>query len=271
MPGKTSRAKELEEQAGAPLWVVTYGDMMSLLLCFFVLLLSFANLDQVKYKQAAGSLKGAFGILRFNVEGQKMAIIPPLNPNLAELSQRLEARLQTIKHVMQRKSTGTLLKASNERTGVRFIVEGSLLFDKGSYELRPGAEEILSAFAEEVNKVSNDIRIDGHTDSTLYSPTSAGWPRDNMTLSLLRAYSVREALANRFGVAPERMSIQGFGANKPIEQGDSPEAMAKNRRVEIWVLATEQKEIASEFTRRTVRIPADWKITPLESWEIAPR
>lgn len=268
-----ARKKEAEDLfgKGAPGWVVTYGDMMSLLLCFFILLLSFANMDIVKFKQAAGSLQRALGILRHDPTSERVAIVKPLQPKLAELSQKQEERLQTIKHVLQRKNVGTIVQASGQRSGIRFTIEDTVLFERGSWRLRPEAEAVLGGVADALNRYTDEVRIDGHTDSVPFAPavgaTEARLITDNMWLSVARAYEVRRVLAERFGVRPERMSIQGFGANKPAVPGESPEAMARNRRVEIWLLSQELRDVRSEFSRATLPIPMDYNLPPLQEWE----
>ena len=64
MSAETITKNELDKETGAPAWMVTFGDLMSLLLCFFVLMLSFSEMDRKKYKIVSGSLKNAFGIQR---------------------------------------------------------------------------------------------------------------------------------------------------------------------------------------------------------------
>ncbi len=220
---------------GAPRWVVTFGDLMSLLLCFFVLLLSFSELDRQKYKQVAGSLERAFGVQRRTKvmevpKGMKMIakdfdqelIATRIKEDIGkELEEVISSQLYDLKDQIE-------IDGSDEEIIIRLMGEST--FDSGKAVIRPQMKPLLKKIAELIRGNANDIIIAGHTDNV---PIRSGPYRTNLRLSTARASAVAEYIIARSEINPQRISTMGFGEYRPIDTNETPAGRQKNRRVEI--------------------------------------
>lgn len=220
---------------GAPKWVVTFGDLMSLLLCFFVLLLSFSEMDRQKYKQVAGSLEKAFGVQRRTKvmeipKGMKMIakdfdqelIATRIKDQIGkELDEIITSQLSDLKDQIE-------VEAGDEEVTIRLMGEST--FDSGKAEIRPQMKPLLLKVAEQIRTHSSDIIIAGHTDNV---PVHGGPYKTNLRLSTARASAVAEYLIANSTIDPKRISTMGFGEYHPLKTNLTPGGRQKNRRVEI--------------------------------------
>lgn len=222
-------------ERGAPKWVVTFGDLMSLLLCFFVLLLSFSEMDRQKYKQVAGSMEKAFGVQRKHrvMEIPKGMKLIAKDFDQEAIATRIKEDLgREIDHIVQEslsdlKDQITLESGENE---VIIRLMGESTFDSGKADIRSKLKPLLKKVGTILNGSAGDISIAGHTDNV---PIKRGPFRTNLRLSAARASAVAEYLIAETGIDPRRISTMGFGEYRPIESNDTPQGRQKNRRVEI--------------------------------------
>jgi len=165
---------------------------------------------------------------------------------IASLGRRLNAALvQRVQELSRYRSDffGRLREILSQRSdirvvGDRFVFQSEVLFDSGSDQINPAGRTELNKLAEAINELSVQIpeeiswvlRVDGHTDARPLSGT--GRFRNNWDLSAARAISVVRYLIDQ-GVAPERLVAAGFGEFQPLEEGDTPEVLARNRRIEL--------------------------------------
>ena len=226
--------EEVEE--GAPAWVVTFGDLMSLLLCFFVLLLSFSEMDRNRYRVVSGSVKNAFGIQRKkpvfeSPKGSKMIarefdqaiILTKIEDVVKPIIKELDGDHEEFKGLVEVEST------ENEVT-IRMM--GEATFDTGKADLRPNFVSLLKEIGAVLAKTRGEIIVAGHTDNV---PLVGGLFGSNLGLSMARAGSVAEFLLRTSRIDPKRLSTMGFGEYRPLESNDTEEGRQKNRRVEIIV------------------------------------
>jgi chemotaxis protein MotB len=123
--------------------------------------------------------------------------------------------------------------------GDRFVFDSEVLFPPGSATLGPEGRAQVARVAQVIREVADDVppeidwilRVDGHTDKVPVSPTSSF--RDNWELSQARALSVVQYMIDTQGIPADRLAATGFGEFQPIDPGDSPEALARNRRIEL--------------------------------------
>ena len=226
--------EEVEE--GAPMWVVTFGDLMSLLLCFFVLLLSFSEMDRNKYRIVSGSMKNAFGIQRKkpifeSPKGQKMiskefdqAIV------LVKVQDVIDPILDELEDEFQEFKDSIEVEVEEDEITIRMM--GEATFGTGRAELRKEFVPLLRTIGEVLSKTRGEIIIAGHTDNV---PLSGGPFRSNLGLSMARAGSVAEYLLKSTSIDPKRLSTMGFGEYRPFDTNDTEQGRQKNRRVEIIV------------------------------------
>ena len=224
------------EEEGAPLWVVTFGDLMSLLMCFFVLLLSFSEMDRKKYKVVSGSMRNAFGIQRKkpvfeSPKGQKMiskefeqAIIQTkIEDAVKPIQEELENEFKKLKEFVE-------IEIEEDQVTIRMM--GETTFDTGKADLRREFRPLLVKIGEVLSKTKGEIIIAGHTDNV---PLTGGLYGSNLGLSMARAGSVAEFLLRSNSIDPKRLSTMGFGEYRPLASNDTAIGRQKNRRVEIIV------------------------------------
>lgn len=219
--------KPKKAAGGAPAWMTTFADMVTLLLTFFVLLLSMAQLDKVKFSEASGSLKGAFGVMMSSssteVSQPRIVDFAPMDDDLAS---RLYQRMMTQMHRLRLEEDMELVK---DRGAVVLRINASLLFDSGETRIKQEAYPVLEKVAKMIQPLPLNLRIEGHTDSRpIYGRDMTNWD-----LSAQRAVSVLRLLANRSSFPLDRMAAVGYGAERPLAPNDTEENQALNRRVEF--------------------------------------
>ncbi len=223
-----------EAEEGAPAWVVTFGDLMSLLLCFFVLLLSFSEMDRNKYRVVSGSVKNAFGIQRKkpvfeSPKGSKMVakefdqaiILTKIEDVVKEIIEELEGEFEELKGYVE-------VESAEDQVTIRMM--GEATFDTGKADLRSNFVPLLIKIGAILAKTKGEIIIAGHTDNV---PLIGGQFGSNLGLSMARAGTVAEFLLRSSAINPKRLSTMGFGEYRPLASNDTAAGRQKNRRVEI--------------------------------------
>ncbi|RMG63739.1 MAG: flagellar motor protein MotB [Calditrichaeota bacterium] len=230
MAGKKKKVEE--SKGGAPEWMVTFGDLMSLLLTFFVLLVSFSSIQQVKFQKALGSLHGALGLLPY-----QESVVFQNEPLIPQLSDYQNKRLRTLAMELKRmvREGGLEKQISTEMMddGILVRIDSPVLFALGDDRLKPNALPILKKIAESNADLSTMLRIEGHTDDL---PIHTNRFPSNWELSTARALSVLRYFVEQ-GISPDRLAAVGYGEYHPLVPNTSPENRAKNRRVEIYILS----------------------------------
>ncbi|MCZ6474402.1 MAG: flagellar motor protein MotB [SAR324 cluster bacterium] len=193
-------------------WIFTYGDMVTLLLVFFVLLLTFCKTDIEKFKSVAESFKPTPPGSPFFLEGQ---------PSVLE---QLAAQVETVE------LPEDLFVTLDDR-GVVVSFKDSALFAPASADLLPKAIGSLSRFVKFLYALPNKIVVEGHTDDQAIR--SAKYP-SNWELSSARASAVARFLQGE-GVKGERMTVLGFAEYRPRFRNDSPAKRALNRRIDVII------------------------------------
>ncbi|MCD6101324.1 MAG: flagellar motor protein MotB [Candidatus Marinimicrobia bacterium] len=226
------KRKEDIEKPSSPHWMTTYSDMVTLLLTFFVLLISFSTIDKVMFDKAMFSIRGALGVLKRNVS----MLSNPTVPKESMLDQRRRAALYRNINAMKElaRAMGYEKDISVEMTTTGFLIRmGSrVLFDLGSADLKPEAYPILQLVGEVLKEDVAEVVVCGHTDNL---PIRSGKYPSNWELSTARALSVVKYLINKVGVPPEILVAAGYSEYRPLVPNTSEENRQKNRRVEFLV------------------------------------
>lgn len=219
---------------GAPLYMVTFGDMMSLLLTFFVMLLSMANFEPVKFKIATESLQGAFGILESypTIPIHPFVRIPKENGGENRRKNSI-ADARKMEQIVRSRKLQDAVKVEVTETGIAILLRDPVTFATGSADLKENGAAILIDLAT-IIKSNPDlrVRVEGHTDDV---PIRTAKYRSNWELSSARALSVVQLLSNRSGINPAHMSAVGYGEFRPLVPNTDEQARAKNRRIQIFV------------------------------------
>lgn len=220
--------------AGAPLWVLTYGDMMSLLLCFFILLAALANFDDRDklFMAALESIRKAFG-----ATGQT-GYFPDAEVDFKSFMVKFETfyvprEKKNYGHSDEPGLDGEYYRVKRVRDGIEMTVGGPIAFARFSAEIEPETEIWLAKLAEELKGKRNKIEIRGHATSEPL-PLESEY-RDQIDLGYARARAVRDRLVS-LGVDPRAIRVSSAGAYEPlVRQNYSDDRRAANRRVEVMV------------------------------------
>ena len=235
-----------EAPAGAPAWIVTFADLMSLLLTFFVLLLSFSSTKAAKFEAVAGSLREALGLrseLDLSDLPERRELIERLEIQRAEqdpsVSPNLEQELKKLLAELGGRGRGVAALSSE---GIVLSISGDLMFSSGETTLSPEAIQVLNRIANYVLQADRPLDVVGHTDNI---PISTPLFPSNWELSAARAGSAVRYLVQR-GVDPQRIRAIGRASTRPVASNSRVEGRSLNRRVEfIFNLQQELAEDAS--------------------------
>ncbi len=217
-----------------PAWQATFSDICTLLLTFFVLLVSMASFEPVKFKMTVESLQGAFGVLESfpTVPVHPVVQIPKKSGDEQKRKQSLQDA-QKIKEVVQSKNMDQAVKVEVTETGIAIMLRDPVAFASGSADLKAQGEDILGGISDILRQNEGlKVRVEGHTDDV---PISTDRYRSNWELSTARSLSVVELLAKNTGISPANMSAVGYGEYRPLQPNTSGENRALNRRIQIFV------------------------------------
>ena len=221
--------KKCECPAGAPKWMVTFGDLMSLLLCFFVLLLSFSTMDPAMYKEVSGSLKDAFGVqkevISYGIPKGIDVVSRDFNPIFS-----VDVVLEKIKSTLRLELLKGEIQVEALKDRVILRLNDDVTFAPGSAHLKPEALPILDKVREVIQAVPGEILVAGHTDNT---PIHTAQFPSNWALSAARAATVVDVLLAPGTISKRRIAAVGYGDSRPRVPNDTPEHRRMNRRVEI--------------------------------------
>lgn len=237
------RKRRKREESNAGNWLTTYSDLVTLLLCFFVLLFSFSEIDAQKFRNIMSAFQGGTGVL----EGGTTLEI---NENLESLEGEgvLEEDLEKLKELLEEYADSVGLEnqiiLSVEERGLVVRFMDNVLFDSGKANLKHESMEILKSVAEILNRddfKDRLIKVEGHTDTDpiIYS---AKFPT-NWELSATRATNVLRYLVEEENIDGSRISSSGYSFYRPIVPNDTRENKAKNRRVDMVILKSYYEEM----------------------------
>jgi chemotaxis protein MotB len=233
-------------------WIVTYSDLVTLLLTFFILLYSFSVIDIVKFRAFITSFQGS-GVLDWSSsplqerspqdthQPTEVTATPSQQeiPVLDQISQVNQVNpllevYHTVQAFLQESGLEDLVGVRYEDRGIALDIRDRVLFDTGKADLRPEARQLLDKLSELLKKLPFQISVEGHTDNrpinTLEFPS-------NWELSAERAVRVVRYLVEQKGLDPRQFAAVGYGEHKPVAPNTSLENMALNRRVVIMIIA----------------------------------
>jgi chemotaxis protein MotB len=223
------------ESAGMMRWLLTYADMITLLLALFIILFSISTISKVKYQALVHDISGGFD--------SEYAINNPPNggqtgektgqsgdANLQKIQQKIQAYI-TAQHLEQNVQTRI-----DRRGLVISIISDKAQYDSGSADLKPYILPLLDQLKAPLAKTRNDIRVEGNTDNV---PISTAEFASNWDLSAARATGVTRYLIDHDGVAPTRISLAGYAEYRPAHPNDTDAGRQQNRRVDVVILNAE--------------------------------
>ncbi len=242
------RAKRREESKGAKNeWMNTYADMVTLLLCFFILLFSFSSIDAIKWKQIVSSLSGNLSVLdsgeeiikqqeqEYISELDKIKIEQTIESHRETKVDMLEELYKNIVDYIERENIQAEVEVSKSENEILIRFLEKILFDSGSAKIKEVPLEMLSNISNILLEYEKDlvmIRIEGHTDDV---PINTALYPTNWELSTARAVEVLRFLAEVKQFNPKKLSAVGYGEFHPINKNSTIEEKSRNRRVDVVV------------------------------------
>ena len=268
-----AKRKEDAPPAGSPAWMATFSDLMNLLLCFFVMLFAMSSIEEAKLQEFVAAMNNTFsvfdggasaigdGILISNGVSQLNELDQYINStgkiadsetdgedfNDYEMSpeameeiledkmlEENEERVEEIEEALSESDIADEVEVSFTAQYVKLTMNGGLLFDSGSAELKDDAKAIIDKVGIILERYGNagTIEIEGHTDNVPMK--SAQYP-SNEELSSARALSVFYYLLDSTTLNPLNLKHAGMGERVPIADNSTPEGRSRNRRVEILI------------------------------------
>lgn len=225
------RHQDEGEHDNSDRWLLTYADLITLLLGLFVMLYAMSKIDAEKYSQVVAALGGVFGSPEATSAKLKVIDVAKLLPELYSERARIEAE---IRKGLQLGSKSLPISITQDERGVTVSLQEQMLFSSGSADLKVTSLVILDQLAEVLNKMPNDVRVEGHTDNVPI--TSPVFP-SNWHLSVGRALNVGYYLIEKHGMKAEKVSVVGYSEYRPLLPNTSNENRARNRRVDIVIVA----------------------------------
>ena len=229
-----AKRKSKEESEDTQKWMVTFSDLITLLLTFFVLLLTMCSLEAGKVEQFQAACTEAMGIL---LEGKysevQQRIITSSKRRIDEQALKMENILKQfsgIKTVSVREDKGGRLEFKELERGLSIVMKDDLLFDSGKSAINSEGISLLKDMGRKFEQFDGTVIVEGHTDNV--SIRTDKFP-SNWELSISRAVNIVRFLAEEVGINPSKMSAVGYADTKPLVPNDTPENQRRNRRVEI--------------------------------------
>lgn len=241
-----AKKKQEEAKKGLPGWMGTYGDLMTLLLCFFILMFAMSTVDAAKFEAMAQSFNPSITILESggsdglsDAVGSGIENLPNIDKSINDSRENYKKMQEELNQMASEFKTYFAENNFSESVDVNVVEDmiqisfkDGILFAPGKAELNGTSKQALAGITDQLSQYPNStIKIEGHTDNV---PIHNSQYPSNMYLSSSRAIAVYEYFMGK-GIGPERMSAEGFAEYKPIAPNDTPENRAKNRRVEIYI------------------------------------
>lgn len=262
------RRRRKQNNKGAPKWMVTYSDMVTLVLVFFILLFSMSQIDLVKFESITESFQSR-AILDFlpssvpseNISGgdgvdlglgkeedkgdgsgEEEVDMDGLIDHLEEWEKKADALaklMDKIDSFLVEEDLGDVISATRTEEGVILVLQDSILFDSAEAKILDSGRPFLDEVGNLLKDITNNVRVEGHTDNR---PISTYRYPSNWELSGARAGSVVRYFIEEHGIDESRFLIAGYGDTRPVVENKNPEAWSQNRRVEIVILDTAHEQ-----------------------------
>ncbi|WP_035178711.1 flagellar motor protein MotS [Alkalihalobacterium bogoriense] len=238
------KRKQRQEDKGAPKWMVTFSDLMTLILVFFILLFSMSVVDAEKFRAIAESFQQR-QVLDFlpsaiDFESPKEDRGEERREPFAEgefgeteHDQTMDELLQEVQEFLETNELTEVISATRDDRGVVLVLEERTLFNPAEADILPEGQAFLNKVGTLLVAIPNMIKVEGHTDSV---PISTFRYPSNWELSGARASSVIRYLLDNYDLEPKRFVATGYGETRPVVPNTTPENLQRNRRAVIIIL-----------------------------------
>jgi chemotaxis protein MotB len=235
---------------GMERWLLTYADLITLLLIFFIIMYSMSTINKVKFDQIVQMLAQSFG-------GSKSVVAMYNNGVMEKNFYPSQVRTKEQKHLyvktvsaLQNEIMSKEVRVTADKRGIVISLNSDFYFPSGSADLRDSAENVLRKLSTIFQGLPNDIRVEGHTDSLPIAPGSTLAQKfpTNWELSSQRAVNVVKVF-EKTGLEKGRVCATAYGDTRPLKPNETAEGRAFNRRVEIVILNTPTLEKLTDLDK----------------------
>ncbi|MFT8391881.1 MAG: flagellar motor protein MotB [Sporolactobacillus sp.] len=256
---KRRSIKRVESHENSDRWMVTYSDLITLLLVFFIVMFSMSSIENQKFNALVSSLKSTFqGNSVLQGFGYPTTDKGQTIPSVPLVKQQTQTNKEKQKEQQDKKKLDSLYvhldkyikenhlspDVSLEETakGVQLTFREKILFDLGQADLKADAKPVLQKIGGILSDVTNEVSIEGYTDNTPFGSGSSPY-HSNWELSGARAQTVMNYLIDEDHLQPSRFHFVGYGQYHPIVKNDTPAHKAINRRVNIVVIRQDEDSV----------------------------
>ncbi len=258
------RKKKHPEHVNHERWLVSYADFITLLFAFFVVMFAASNSDHKKAGQVAQAVQAAFKELAVfdpaaskavPLGGEGSSVLSPVFME-AQMMEAAKAKAQAdmdsvkaqLEETLKEEIHSDLVHVSEDSRGITVSLAEAGFFDSGSAAVKAAGVPVLQRIAEKLLQVSQNLRVEGHTDNT---PIHTAMFPSNWELSTARATNVLQYLINGAHVPPQRLSAVGYGEYRPTSSNETPEGRAATRRVDLVIIGTAAQKLEPVEVKKT--------------------
>lgn len=240
-PPEEDEAEEVDEvEEGAPTWIVTFADLVTLLMVFFILLFAMGTIEDEKWKQIKESLKDALGQETIPEAGIREGLdvvaqildektIHAVDEVGAMVAKEIEQIASEVEEFVYKNKLAGQVEVSSDERGAIITLSDTVLFPPGAARMTFKGRETIKQIFDLLKQFDYQVKIEGHTDNI---PIHTEMFPSNWELSAHRAAEVARMLVDE-GFPPNKLSIEGFAGYRPKVANDSPQNRAINRRIEV--------------------------------------
>jgi chemotaxis protein MotB len=231
-----------DERENLERWLITYADLITLLLAFFIMMYTFSKQDAQKHQEVADRLKAIFmgGSSVVKEGGATASKAADASPGPAGAGREIETELENqIAAMANAFDEGHKISVFRDERGIVIRIMDRAFFDEGKAELKETAKGALRKIVPILEKSNNHVNIEGHTDDV---PINTEEFRSNWELSTRRATEVVRHLIEKYGFEPSRISASGYAEYRPVAANDTQQNRALNRRIEIILLNASKRD-----------------------------
>ena len=249
---------EGDEGGGVPAWVMTFADLVTLLMVFFVLLFAMGSIEDEKWRLIKESLKSALGtesipeagtrqgldVIDMKINEESINAVDEVGAMVAKEIEEIASEVEEF--VYKNKLAGQVQVSSDER-GAVITISDVVLFPPGQATMGPEGKKVIKQVFDLLNQFHYQVKIEGHTDDT---PIHTERFPSNWELSASRAAEVARMFVQT-GFPAENLSIEGLAEFRPKVPNNGPENRAVNRRIEIVYQRGSIRKEMVDILRRT--------------------
>jgi chemotaxis protein MotB len=260
------RKRKDDEQENLDRWLITYSDLITLLLAFFIMMYTFSKQDAQRYQEVTEQLKviftGGASILKTgrSPDSKAVIVLPSTSTSgISNIEKQLEKEVKSLAEALDSEHK---ISVFHDERGIVIRVMDRAFFDEGRAVLKETAKQALAKIAPIIESSESPIRIEGHTDNVPIKTAEFG---SNWELSVRRATEVVRHLIEKYNFPAERISASGYAEYRPVAPNDTAENRALNRRIEIILLQPSPGEPAAKPS-----VPGPAKVEPTKSPKTEP-